>query len=132
MARWVLRALLSALFLAAGVFHLAKPAFFLPIMPPIIPLPTDCIVLSGICELAGGIALWVPQPNVQAWTGWLLFALLTAIFPANVYMAAADIRIHGIPSQPWMAWARLPLQPLLMAAVLWVTRCWPWNQPSIS
>ncbi len=124
----IVRTLLSAVFLAAGTFHLLRPAFFLPIMPPFISWPIAAILVSGAVELAGGIALWIPHRTVQTGTGWLLFALLIAIFPANIYMAAANIRIHGVPSQPWMAWARLPLQPLLMAATLWVTRCWPWSQ----
>jgi uncharacterized membrane protein len=39
-------------------------------------------------------------------------------------MAIANIHIPGIPSHPWIAWARLPLQPFLIILVLWVTRAW--------
>ena len=42
-------------------------------------------------------------------------ALLIAVFPANVYMAQQPQKF-GVPA--WVAWARLPLQPLLFWWVL--------------
>jgi len=126
MIRRILRVLLAALFLYAGVLHLTNPDLFLPIMPPWIPFHLPCIEISGVFELLGGIGLLVPNRRVQILTGWGLVLLLVAVFPANIYMAADNIKIHGIPSQPWMGWARLPLQPLLI--VLWVTRIWPQNR----
>jgi uncharacterized membrane protein len=122
MLRIILRVLLAALFLFAGTVHLARPKFFLPIMPPFIPFHLICIYASGVAELLGGVGLLVTAPAIQAATRWELLLLLLAVFPANIYMAAAHVQIHGMPSQPWMAWARLPLQPLLMAAIWWVTR----------
>ena|ERR1700677_4271711 len=116
-----LRFLLAALFLFAGTVHLASPTLFLPIMPPWIPFPMACIIVSGIAELAGGFGLLVPSRSIRTAAGWGLILLLVAVFPANVYMAAAHIQVHGIPHEPWQAWARLPLQPLLIAAVAWVS-----------
>ncbi len=117
-----LRLLLSALFLAAGTLHLADPALFLPIMPPMIPCPRLCIILSGLLELAGGLGLLMPDPRLRRLAALGLSLLLVAVFPANVYMAMEHVQIHGFPSRPWIAWARLPLQPLLIFAVLWATR----------
>jgi uncharacterized membrane protein len=94
-------------------------------MPPSIPLPLLCIEVSGVFELLGGIGLLIPERRIEILTGWGLTLLLVAVFPANIYMAVDHIKVHGIPSQPWIAWARLPLQPLLILAVLWVTRIWP-------
>jgi len=119
--RFILRLLLAALFLLAGTLHLADPRLFLPIMPPCIPWHLFCIQLSGVFELLGGLGLLIPNRNVQRLTGLGLLLLLLAVFPANIYMAAAHIQVHGIPAQPWIAWARLPLQPLLMAAVYCAT-----------
>ena len=48
--------------------------------------------------------------------GMGLLALLVAVFPANVYMAQHPERFQ-VPA--WLAWARLPFQPLL----LW----WVWR-----
>jgi uncharacterized membrane protein len=124
-ARLIVRLLLATLFLFAGTVHLVDPRFFLPIMPPWIPFPLLCIEVSGVFELLGGAGLLIPPRRIELFTGWGLTLLLVAVFPANIYMAAAHIQIHGVPSQPWIAWARLPLQPLLIFAVLWVTRIWP-------
>jgi len=122
--RRVTKLLLAALFLVAGTLHLANPTLFLPIMPPAIPFPLACVVVSGIAELLGGLGLLIPARRAQVAAGWGLMALLVAVFPANVYMAAAHIQVHGIPAQPWIAWARLPLQPVLIAGVAWVTGAW--------
>jgi len=123
--RTLVRLLLAALFLFAGTLHLRDPELFLPIMPPWIPFHLACIQISGVLELLGGIGLLVPARPIQFLSGWGLTLLLIAVFPANIYMAMAHVQIHGFPSQPWMGWARLLLQPLLMVAVLWVTRTWP-------
>ncbi len=123
-ARLISRILLASLFLFAGSVHLADPALFLPIMPPWIPFPIYSIVVSGVFEILGGIGLLIPESRILALTGWCLALLLVAVFPANIYMAAAHIQVHGIPSQPWMAWARLALQPILIAGALWSTEAW--------
>jgi uncharacterized membrane protein len=125
MARLLVRILLAALFLLAGMVHLLKPALFRTIMPPWIPAPMACILVSGVAELLGGVGLLVPNHGVQMTAGWWLLLLLMAVFPANIYMAAADIRVHNFPSHNWMSWARLPLQPILMLMVSWSTGIWP-------
>ena len=125
MIRFVVRLLLAALFLFAGTVHLVNPTLFSPVMPPWIPFPMACIVVSGIFELLGGLGLLIPMRTVQVITGVGLTALLVAVFPANIYMAVAHVKVHGFPTHEWMAWARLPLQALFIAGVLWVTRTWP-------
>jgi uncharacterized membrane protein len=119
MARLIIRILLATLFLLAGTVHLLNPNLFLPIMPSWVPAPMAAILISGVTELAGGLGLLVPQATVQRAAGWGLLLLLLAVFPANVHMAAAHIRVHGFPSHSWMSWARLPLQPILMLMVSW-------------
>jgi uncharacterized membrane protein len=123
--RTLVRLLLAALFLFVGTIHLRDPELFLPVMPPWIPFHLACIQISGVLELLGGIGLLIPARPIQFLAGWGLALLLVAVFPANIYMAMAHVKIHGFPAQPWMEWARLPLQPLLIVAVLWVTRAWP-------
>ena len=125
--RTLVRLLLAALFLFAGTIHLRHPEIFLPVMPPWIPLHLPCIQISGVFELLGGVGLLIPARRVQFLAGWGLALLLVAVFPANIYMTSAHIQVNGFPPQPWMAWARLPLQPLLIIAVLWVTRAWLGN-----
>ncbi len=127
MLRTFLRLLLAALFLVAGTVHLRQPDLFLRVMPPWIPFPVACILISGIFELMGGVGLLIPFRWIQLLAGWGLALLLVAVFPANVLMAVDHIQVHGFPSHPWMAWARLPLQPLLILAVLWATPAWRGN-----
>jgi len=124
-ARLVTRMLLALLFLFAGTVHLTSPALFLPVMPPFIPFHFLCIIASGVCELLGGIGLLLPKVVSPTFTGWGLVLLLLAIFPANIYMAISHVQLpgHSIPS--WLEWARLPFQPLLIFAVVWVTNIWP-------
>ncbi|MFC4638154.1 MauE/DoxX family redox-associated membrane protein [Deinococcus hohokamensis] len=102
--------LLAALFCAAGVLHFLKPEVFDRIVPPATPLsPRAATLLSGVAELAGGLGLLHPATRPAA--RWGLLALLLAVYPANLYMAQAPDKF-GVPA--WVAWARLPLQPLLM------------------
>ena len=121
LGRLVVRVFLAAIFLFAGTVHLMTPGLFLPIMPPGIPWPMGCIVVSGVFELMGGAGLLVPSAGIRKLAGIGLILLLIAVFPANIYMAVAHIQVHGIPAQPWMAWARLPVQPILILAVWWVS-----------
>jgi uncharacterized membrane protein len=122
--RVTVQILLATLFFLAGVLHLSDPALFVPLMPEWIPLHITCIIVSGVFELLGAVGLLVPFASVRRVTGWCLILLLVAVFPANVHMAVAHIQVHGMPSKPWMAWARLPLQPILIVAVAWVTGIW--------
>jgi uncharacterized membrane protein len=118
MGRAICRWLLAALFLVAGVAHLASPRLFLPVMPPWVPAKLPCILASGGAELAGAVGLLLPGQRIRRAAGWGLVALLVAVFPANLYMAMAHVRIHGFPRHEWMAWARLPLQAVFIAMVV--------------
>ena len=125
MARFVGRLMLAALFLFAAAFHFFRAQWFLPIMPPWVPLPMTAIIVSGIAELAGAIGLVIPSIKIQRAAGWGLLLLLVAVFPANIHMAEAHIQVHGIPTKNWMSWARLPFQPIIMFAVSWAAGIWP-------
>ncbi len=104
---------LAALFTAAGITHFAAPHFFDRIVPPALPLSArTATLISGVAEVAGGLGLLHPATRPAA--RWGLLALLVAVFPANIYMAQ-DPQKFGISA--WVAWARLPLQPLLMWVV---------------
>ncbi len=123
MARAIIRVCLAGLFLLAGTIHLLDSRLFLPAMPPWIPFHLACILISGVCELAGGLGLLMPVGSIRRAAAWGLTALLIAVFPANIYMAWTHVQVHGFPRHVWVEWARLPLQPLLIWAVLWSTQC---------
>ena len=110
-ARTILRWLLGACFVAAGVNHFIAPKFYLGMMPPALPWPMALVYISGVAEILGGIGVLV-RPT-QRLAGWGLIVLLIAVFPANIYAA-----IHGFGGMPpWILWVRLPFQLVLIAWV---------------
>jgi uncharacterized membrane protein len=113
--------LLAAFFAFTGVMHFVKPGYYRAIVPPQSPVPPkEAVEISGVAEFAGGLA--VIDERTRPLARWWLIGLLAAIFPANVYMALKPEEIKGLDLErikPWMLWARLPLQGLMM---IWVWR----------
>jgi uncharacterized membrane protein len=107
---------LGAFFIGAGVNHFRNPRFYEAIVPPSLQHEKVRVVqLSGVAELAGGLGVLLPA--TRRLSGAALVALLAAVFPANLYMAAEPKQFRKIPR--WALYARLPLQPLMM---LWAWR----------
>jgi uncharacterized membrane protein len=115
MTRTVALRMLALFFVAAGSNHFLNPAPYLSMMPPYLPFPSALNIVSGAAEIAGGLGIIFPATRALA--GWGLIALLVAVFPANV-----NVALHGWKGQniaPWLLWARLPFQPLIIALVYW-------------
>ena len=113
---------LAAAFVGAGVLHFVKPRLFEAIVPPSLPAPRLMVYVSGAAEILGGLGLLAPA--LRVWAGWGLAALLVAVFPANVLMARQSERFRRVAPR-WALWARLPLQAVLIAWVLWASGAWP-------
>ena len=114
------RRLLALFFVTAGALHFAFTADYLRIMPPWLPWHRALVLLSGACEIAGGLGvLW---QRTRRWAGCGLIALCVAVLPANLQMLL-DARAAGA-STLWLAllWLRLPLQLLLIAWIWRATR----------
>ncbi len=118
--RTLIRLALAFAFTGAGVAHFVRPRFFEAIVPPYLPAPHALVLISGAAEVAGGVGLLIPA--VRRAAGWGLVALLLAVFPANVYMWQENVAIDGEHLPRWALLARLPLQFVLIAAVLWSSR----------
>jgi uncharacterized membrane protein len=86
------------------------------IVPPYLPNPHAIVVISGACEILGGIGVLLPATRVAA--AWGLIALLVAVFPANISMATDAARFRSV-APAWGLWARLPLQFVL---IWWIYR----------
>ncbi len=113
--RRIVKYLLALFFTSAGANHFYKPRWYLRIIPPALPYPLLLVYLSGLLEMALGLALLSSRAQKKA--GWGLAALLLAIFPANINMA---LRPEAFPTfKPWVLWLRLPLQFVLIALALW-------------
>ena len=106
----------AALFwVVAGVMHFVIPRQYEGIVPPrIARWRKECVVISGVAEIAGGIAV-LPKRTRRGARWWLL-ALLAAVYPANVHMAVNSKEFPGIP--PAALWARLPVQ-FLFGWITW-------------
>jgi uncharacterized membrane protein len=116
-AKLVLRYLLSAFFIAAGLNHFRSPDVYVSMIPPWLPMPHALTAISGVCEVAGGIGVLVPSLRIAA--GWGLIALLVAVFPANLHVALMG-RMPGFSFSAVTLWLRLPFQAVLVAWVAWV------------
>lgn len=116
---------LAAFFVFAGTMHFVRPRAYEAIVPPWIPRPREAVAVSGLAEIAGGLAV-IPARS-RGFARWSLLALLAAVFPANVQMAIHpdQVAAKGIPADrisAWLLWARLPVQPLIMWWVVRATR----------
>ena len=104
-----------------GVLHFVALDAFAQIIPPELPSPRALVWISGVFEILLGLAL-VPE-KTRRMAGFGLVALYVAVFPANVYMAVANVRVRDLPpAPPALLWGRLPFQVLFIAWALWVSR----------
>lgn len=100
---------LAGFWIFAGVMHFVIPRTYESIVPPYLRRwKRELVMLSGVAELAGGLA--VLPPSTRRGARWWLLATLVAIYPANVHMALHPEEYERIP--PAGLWARLPLQGL--------------------
>jgi uncharacterized membrane protein len=76
----------------AGISHLLMPTPFVQHLPGWVPLREELVFLTGLLEIALGLALLLRQPW-QRLAGFALAGYLLAVFPANVYVAVAEVEV---------------------------------------
>jgi uncharacterized membrane protein len=119
---------MAAFYLVAGTVHLVAPDKFLPIVPDFVPLPREVVLATGVCEIAGALALLTMRLR---WLAGVMLALYAvAVFPANIKHALEGIHLPPVPDSWWYHGPRLLLQPVL---VWWALFCaevidWPWRR----
>jgi len=121
--RAVLRWVLAAFMLVAGVGHLVATDSFLGQVPTWLPQRTPIVWVSGVVEIGFALAL-VLLPTRRRQVGWALAAFFLLIFPGNLYQAIAGTSAFGLDT-PAARWARLAFQPVLIVWALWSTGAWP-------
>jgi uncharacterized membrane protein len=110
---------LAIFWIVAGVMHFVIPRRYEAIMPRYIPYHRECVQVSGVAEITGGLAV-LSERTRHPFARWWLLGVLVAVFPANLWMATNTDEVEGADQIPkWMLWARLPIQPLF---ALWVWR----------
>ncbi len=117
-AKGIFRGLLAALMIGMGVLHLVVPKPFIDVMPAYLHIHAALVLVSGIGEILCGFGILMP--HIRRLSGWVLIALLIAVFPANV-----DMAIHPRWTSPLaltLLWVRLPFQGVLIAWAWWVSQ----------
>jgi uncharacterized membrane protein len=126
--RGTLRWILAVLFAAAGAGHLWAPDKLLAITPSWVPFAPQVIFITGVCELAGAVAL-VTKP-LRWWAGVALAVYAVCVWPANFKHAIDSIDLPYI-SNSWLYHGpRLALQPVIVWCALYSAGVidWPWRK----
>jgi uncharacterized membrane protein len=110
--RLAMRLILSLFYFLAGILHIAAPQGFVLITPAFVPWPETVVLITGICEIAGALALLTRRLKRAAAIGLAAYAI--CVFPANLNHALNAIAVGGIPTSWWYHAPRLMLQPLLI------------------
>jgi uncharacterized membrane protein len=146
-ARAVMRLILAAFFVAAGVAHLAVPDVLISITPDWVPRKPQVIFVTGLCEFAGVLALLLGDVArlflgenwrvyaaglrpLRQWAGLALALYAVCVWPANFKHAFDAVDIPHISSSWWYHAPRLALQPVI---AWWALFCsgvidWPWRR----
>lgn len=119
-ARQAARAGMAVAMAFAGISHLLLPTPFLQHLPTWVPMREELIFVTGLLEIALGVALLLRQP-LRRWAGLALAGYLVAVFPSNIYVAVAGVDVEGQPGGAY-PWLRLPFQLLFIAWAIWSTR----------
>jgi uncharacterized membrane protein len=104
----------------AGVTHWVNPTPFVQHLPPSVPLRDELVLATGFVEVILGVALLLRHPGRRL-AGLALAGYLVAVFPANLYVAVAEVEVDGQPGG-FYPWLRLPFQVLFIAWALWSTQ----------
>jgi uncharacterized membrane protein len=116
--RAIMRWILAGFFAAAGIAHLLAPDALLAITPSWVPFAPQIILVTGICELAGALAL-VTKP-LRRWAGVAFAIYAICVWPANFKHAIDGINLPHMPSSWYYHGPRLALQP---AIIWWALYC---------
>ncbi|MFB2554019.1 DoxX family protein [Ensifer soli] len=121
---------LSVFYGVAGLLHLVLQEPFLRITPQWVPHPEAVILLTGICEIAGAVALFVPALRIYAGVALALYAV--CVYPANIKHAIDTLSIDSASVWLWSYHVvRLPLQPVIVWLALFTGGAvsWPFGKP---
>lgn len=109
---------IALVFVLTGVIgHLLWPGSTADMIPPAVPYRLELVYLSGVVEIAAGLAVLIPACRVAA--GWFLIAMLACLLPFNIYSAIERVGPGGHAWGPVYLWIRVPLQLILALWCYW-------------
>ena len=123
-ARAVSRVVLAIAYFFVGVAHIRSPHGFVAIVPQWEPFPEETVFVTGLCELAGSIALLTRR--LRWWAGVMLAAYAVCVYPANINHAINGIAIGGTRLGWWYHGPRLAAQPLIVWWALFAGEVTDW------
>jgi uncharacterized membrane protein len=101
---------MASLYIVAGILHFIYSSMYTRIMPAWIPFRKGMVYLSGILEIALGIALFFSETGRAALYGIMI--LLVLFLPVHTHMLRDKKAAMGMPN--WVLLLRIPLQGLLI------------------
>lgn len=110
------RVLVVVWFIVGGVGHFVLTDMFTSIVPAYVPFPREMVYVTGVCEIAGALAvLYKPLRHIA---GWSLIALAICVTPVHIQMLIEADRYQALG--PAVLWGRLLFQPMLIW-VIWAS-----------
>jgi uncharacterized membrane protein len=125
--RAIMRWIIAAVYVAAGVAHLAVPDKLLAITPSWVPLAPQVIFVTGLFEICASVALLAGPGRYASGIALAIYAL--CVWPANLKHAIDGVALPYIPNSWLYHGPRLALQPVI---IWWSLYCadvidWPWR-----
>jgi uncharacterized membrane protein len=127
-SRAVMRWIIAAFYVAAGVAHLAVPEKLLSITPSWVPFAPQVIFLTGLFELAVSAAL-ITTP-FRFWAGIAMAIYAICVWPANFKHAMSGADLPYIANSWLYHGPRLAFQPVIVWWALYSAGVinWPWRR----
>ena len=127
-SRAIMRWIIAAFYVAAGVAHLAVPEKLLSITPSWVPFAPQVIFLAGIFEFAASVAL-ITKP-FRFWAGIAMAIYAICVWPANFKHALSGVDMPYIANSWLYHGPRLALQPVIVWWALYSAGVidWPWRR----
>ena len=112
------RALVFVWFFLGGIGHFVLTKTFTSVVPPYVPFPLEMVYFTGVCEIAGALALlYKPLRRIA---GLCLIALAICVTPVHIQMLIEAEKYKALG--PVVLWVRLLMQPILIWIIWNVTK----------
>lgn len=116
--RMIGRSIVFVWFFLGGVGHFVLTRTFVSVVPPYVPFPVEMVYLTGVCEIAGALALlYKPLRHIA---GLCLIALTICVTPVHIQMLIEAEKYAALG--PLVLWGRLIFQPVLIWIIWSVTK----------
>jgi uncharacterized membrane protein len=103
---------LSLFFTFTAVGHFIKTEEMSAMLPPSTPYRVGLIYITGVLELLGAIAVWIP--SLKRLAGICLILMLVGVLPANIYAALNHVDFGGHAAGAIYLLVRIPFQLFLL------------------